>query len=107
MPEVPKSGGANHATTNGKAFEMTRESTNCLVFSNMFDSDAVDLNKDPSFFIKVKEEVQEICKDWGKVERIFVELNSAGHVWVKYGGDDARKSAEKTRKELNMCQFDG
>ena len=52
----------------------------------MFDPKIVDLNKDPSFFIEIKEQVYDLCSDMGKVYKIFVEQNSQGNVWVKFDG---------------------
>ena len=47
--------------------------TNCLQFSNMFDVSKIDLRKEPSFFIDIKDQIKEICADFGKVDRIFID----------------------------------
>ena len=50
--------------------------SNCILISNMFDSKQVDLDKDPSFFIDIKNSVQEVCQSWGKIDHIYVEQKS-------------------------------
>ena len=55
----------------------------------MFDPKEVDLNKDPSFFMDIKDQVEQICEAWGQIERIYVQQSSAGNVWIKFGGDEA------------------
>ena len=50
--------------------------SNCLLLNNMFDPDQADLKKDPAFFIDIKEQVEDICKDitLGRgAEKIWVE----------------------------------
>ena len=59
----------------------------------MFDATQVDLKKDPSFFMDIKDQVACVCKDFGKVDHIFVEQNSDGHVWVKFRADDSNGAA--------------
>jgi hypothetical protein len=42
----------------------------------MFDPDQADLKKDPAFFIDIKEQVEDICKDITQgrgAEKIWVE----------------------------------
>lgn len=43
----------------------------------MFDQDQVDLKKDPAFFIDIKEQVEDICKELATqgrgVEKVWVE----------------------------------
>lgn len=41
--------------------------SNCVVFSNMFDPKKVDLKKEPSFYIDMKDQVKLVCADFGKV----------------------------------------
>ncbi len=61
--------------------------SNCLLFNNMFDPNSVDLKTDPAFFIDIKEQVEEICNDVGKLEKVWVE-QAAGNVWVKFNKND-------------------
>jgi hypothetical protein len=52
----------------------------------MFDN-KTDLMKDPAFFIDIKEQVYDVCSEMGKVEKVWVEQNSTGNVWVKFHKD--------------------
>lgn len=47
--------------------------SNCLLLNNMFDPAAADLKKDPAFFIDIKEQVEDVCRELGKVEKVWVE----------------------------------
>ena len=73
--------------------------TNCVLLNNMFDPTAVDLKKEPSFYIDIKEQVEEVCRDLNaKVEKVWVEQNSAGNVWVRF----ARNDVEGAMKAVGM-----
>ena len=39
----------------------------------MFDPEAIDLKKDPASYIDIKEQVDEVCGELGKVEKVWVE----------------------------------
>ena len=39
----------------------------------MFDATQVDLKKDPSFFMDIKDQVASMCNNYGKVDHVFVE----------------------------------
>jgi len=60
------------------------------MFSNMFDPNKVDLKKDPSFYIDIKDQVKQVCTDFGKVVQIHVEQGTEGHIWVKFDPNDTR-----------------
>ena len=47
--------------------------SNCLLLNNMFEPEQVDLKRDPAYFIDVKEQVEEVCGEMGKVEKVWVE----------------------------------
>ena len=63
----------------------------------MFDNSVVDLNRDPNFYIDIKNEVESVCSSWGMIERIYIEQESLGNVWIKFGGKDALQNSETTR----------
>lgn len=65
--------------------------SNCLLLNNMFDPVAVDLKKDPAYFIDIKEQVEDVCSEFGKVEKAWVE-QAAGNVWVKFNKNDMQGS---------------
>jgi hypothetical protein len=60
----------------------------------MFDQLQVDLKKDPAFFIDIKEQVEEICREFGDVSKAWVEQNSPGNVWVKFNKNDIQGSSK-------------
>lgn len=39
----------------------------------MFDPKEVDLEQDPTYFIEIKNQVQSVAKEWGKIDHIYVE----------------------------------
>ena len=65
----------------------------------------MDLKKDPSFFIDIKEQVIQICNDFGRVDKVFVEQRSEGRVWIRFQETDL-KGAIKTQESLNYQKFD-
>ncbi len=71
----------------------------------MFDSEGVDLKKDPAFYLDIKEEVQQLCKEMGDTEKVWVEQNSPGNVWVKFNKSDIQ-GAQKAQMTLNQRYFD-
>ena len=66
----------------------------------MFDPTQVDLQKDPSFFMDIKDQVASVCNDFGKIERIYPEQNSDGFVWVQFRADDIA-GAIRTQEALD------
>ena len=80
--------------------------SNCLLFSNMFDPRKVDLTKDPSFFIELKDSIKQTCSDFGKVQQVYLEEKSeAGRIWVKFDSNDVRGAA-RTQETLDNQFFD-
>jgi len=72
----------------------------------MFDPKKVDLRKEPSFYIDIKDQVMLICNDFGKVQQIYVEQTSnEGRIWVKFDANDIR-GAIKTQEALDRQFFD-
>ena len=72
----------------------------------MFDLKKVDLKKEPSFFIDIKDQVKLICADFGKVQQIHVEqASNEGRIWVKFDANDIR-GAIKTQEALDRQFFD-
>ena len=63
--------------------------SNCILLTNMFDPDLADLRKDPAFFIDIKEQVEDICREMGgRVEKVWIEQNSPGNVWIRLNKGD-------------------
>ena len=64
--------------------------SNFLLFTGLFDVAKVDLKKEPSFYIDIKDQVKMVCSDFGKVMQVHIEQGSLGHVWVRYDSNDIR-----------------
>lgn len=79
--------------------------SNCVLFQGMFDTTQVDLKKEPSFFMDIKDQVNSVCSEFGKVERIYVEQNSDGQVWVQFKNEDAQ-AAVRVQEALDNQLFD-
>ena len=74
--------------------------------NNMFDPALVDLRKDPAFYLDIKEQVEDVCRGQNaRVEKVWVEQNSAGNVWIRFARNDL-EGAAKTVLMLNQRYFD-
>ena len=72
----------------------------------MFEPKRVDLKKEPSFFIDIKEQIKTISSDFGKVVQITVDQgHEDGRVWVRFDPNDIR-GAIKTQESLDTQFFD-
>jgi len=89
------------AAASAKQSIVSAEPTACLLLTNMFDPKFVDLNKDPEFFIDIKDHVYSTCQNWGRVEKILIDEDSAGFVWVKFSGQRAVEAASEAVKTLD------
>jgi RNA-binding protein 39 len=77
--------------------------TLCLLLSNLWAHEAVDLTRDPEFFVNISDDVQEECRRYGRVERVKIETSSsAGNVWVKFA--DVH-TAKRVQEVLNDRYF--
>lgn len=41
--------------------------------------------KDPDWHLDIKEDVEEECQKHGRLKHVFVDRNSLGHVYVRFG----------------------
>lgn len=72
----------------------------------MFDPKKVDLRKDPTFYLDVKDQVKTMCTDFGKVQQVHMEQDAPeGRIWVKFDSNDIR-GAVKTQESLDNQYFD-
>jgi len=78
--------------------------TNCILLSNMFDLEEVDLAKEPTYFVDLKEEIEEECNKYGEVGQVFIEANKEGNIWVKFRDGRGASIAYQT---LNNKFFSG
>ncbi|CAL8177275.1 unnamed protein product [Prunus armeniaca] len=72
-----------------------------LLLKNMFDP-AVET--EPNFDLDIKEDVQEECSKYGNLRHIFVDNNTAGHVYLRFENTQA---AINTRHVLRGRWFAG
>ena len=47
-----------------------------------------------------------VCAEYGKIERVYVEQNSDGRVWVQFKQEDMA-GAQRTQESLDNQLFDG
>lgn len=50
---------------------------------------------EPNWDAEIQEDTKDECSKFGSVEHIFVDKNSAGHVFVKFGSVEAAQNAVK------------
>jgi len=75
----------------------------CL--KHMFDSSAVDLNKEPHFYREIEEDVFQECNSHGPVQKVVVDKVSAdGSVFVRFSNPN---SASACRAALDRRWFAG
>ena len=53
----------------------------------MWDQNSVDLTKNQSFFIDLKDDVKTFVSDFGKIDKIYVEQGSEGNIWIRFDND--------------------
>ena len=71
-----------------------------LIITSMFKMQGTT----PMYFDNLKKNIQEACDEFGVVERIFIEKNDQGNIWIKYSDTE---SAKKAQAALNGKPFDG
>ncbi|XP_068646809.1 uncharacterized protein [Aristolochia californica] len=75
--------------------------TECLLLTNMFDP---KIETEPDFDMEIKDDVLEECSKFGMVNHIYVDKNSEGHVYLRFG---AATSAISAQRALNGRWFAG
>lgn len=48
----------------------------------------------PAFFEDLKREVQKESEGYGVIERIFIEKNNQGNIWIKYSDTESARKAQ-------------
>ncbi|KAL9256802.1 RNA-binding protein 39-like protein [Drosera capensis] len=64
----------------------------CLLLKNLFDPAA---ETEPDFDLDIKEDVYDECSKFGQVRHIYVDRDSAGHVYLRFESKEAAISAQK------------
>ncbi|KAI3875735.1 hypothetical protein MKX03_023658 [Papaver bracteatum] len=63
----------------------------CLILKNMFDPTS---ETEPDFDLDIKDDVQDEVSKFGTVKHIFVDKNSAGHVYLRFETTTSAMSAQ-------------
>ncbi|KAH7294985.1 hypothetical protein KP509_27G027600 [Ceratopteris richardii] len=66
--------------------------TECLLLKNMFDPST---ETEPDFDLDIKEEVQTECAKYGVLKHVFVDKNSAGHVYLRFNNMTSAMNAQR------------
>ncbi|KAI3845639.1 hypothetical protein MKW92_049582, partial [Papaver armeniacum] len=64
----------------------------CLILKNMFDPTS---ETEPDFDLDIKDDVQDEVSKFGTVKHIFVDKNSAGHVYLRFETTTSAMSAQR------------
>ncbi|VVB13889.1 unnamed protein product [Arabis nemorensis] len=72
--------------------EPVGQPSECLLLKNMFDPAT---ETEPDFEIDIKEDVQEECSKYGRVNHIYVDKNSAGFVYLRFESVQAAAAAQR------------
>ena len=72
--------------------------SSCLLLSNLFVPNEVNLAEEPDFYEETKLDVKEECSIYGEIEKIWVEENSAGNVWMKFAENNFNAAAKAIEK---------
>ncbi|KAG1354205.1 RNA-binding protein 39 [Cocos nucifera] len=89
------------ASTTTQPVETVGIPSECLLLKNMFDP---NVETELDFDLDIKEDVQDECSKFGTVKHIFVDKNSAGHVYLRF---DNITSAMNAQRALHGRWFAG
>ncbi|XP_011021826.1 PREDICTED: RNA-binding protein 39-like [Populus euphratica] len=81
------------------AYESIGQPSECLLLKNMFDPAT---ETEPDFDLDIKEDVEEECSRYGRVKHIWVDKNSAGHVYLHF---DSMEAAARAQRAMHMRWF--
>ena len=104
MNELNKSKGGDTTDLIAKRASLTALS-NCILLNNMFDPTQIDKEQLPHFYQEIQDQVLDICEEVGKVDKVWVDQQSQGNVWVKFTKDSIR-GAQQAQEMLNNRYFD-
>jgi hypothetical protein len=88
----------NFLAANGNIPKVAKSS--CLLLGNLFDPSQVNLSEEAEFYEDTRLDVKDECSNYGEVEKIWVEENSFGNVWVKFANNN-NTAAAKALEKLN------
>nr|XP_043631398.1 RNA-binding protein 39 [Erigeron canadensis] len=64
----------------------------CLLLKNMFDPAT---ETDPEFDLDIRDDVNEECSNYGSVKHIYVDKQSAGYVYLRFGSVEEASRAQQ------------
>ena len=70
-----------------------------LIITSMFKMEGTT----PAYFDNLKRDIQKQAEEYGVVERVFVEKNNQGNIWIKYSNT---AEAVKAQAGMNGKFFD-
>merc|ERR1712190_176214 len=80
-------------------------SSTCIVLHGMFNPNQVNLSTDPEFFNDIHADVEQECRKYGSVIRVWADRASIkGDVWVRFGDVT---SASNCQRALDRRWFAG
>lgn len=91
----------NQLSTNTNRPQISTNPTSCILLTNMF---SVGKTYEPSYFVDLRDEVLDEAKAYGEVEKIVVEQDSDGNIWIKYKD---MQNAVESQKGFNSKFFSG
>ena len=86
----------NFLAANGNIPKVAKSS--CFLLGNLFDPSQVNLSEEPEFYEDTRLDVKDECSNYGEVEKIWVEENSFGNVWVKFANNNTTAAAKALEK---------
>ena len=106
LPMAPNSGApalpaAAQPGMQGRLGPASPIPTECLLLKNMFDPAA---ESEPDWWLDIGEDVKEECSRFGEVRHVFVDKDSPGFVYLKFGG---LAGAAAAKQALHLRWFAG
>lgn len=102
---LPGMGGAPMALAPGGAMGGNNAPANLLVLHGMFNMAQVNLSTDPEFFNDIHADVEQECRKYGSVNKVWADQSSnRGDVWVRFSDV---QSASNCQRALDRRWFAG
>lgn len=80
--------------------------TSCIILTNLFNLNDERFITDEFFEEDLIEDVKEQCENFGRIEKIWIDKNSQGNIWIKYDKRNDPKSAFKAMMGLQGKIYD-
>lgn len=96
---APQMGSSAPSAAAAPVMNIPVQPTTCIIIKNMFDPKT---ETELDFDLDIKEDVEEEAVKFGPIKHIFVDKNSAGHVYLRY---HTKEAAEKLRQTFHGRWF--